>query len=127
LTPRVCRLSFASNFLLPTDSAMFCSWRRSKGRSRRNRSPYSSPRTGLPASPVATRRDPLEERRRPGRNCNYAASPAPVLTIEEGPDEDDEVEDEEEEMDEDGDAETTPLLPIFSAAHLGIFGLPTYA
>jgi len=107
---------------------MFSSWRRSKGRSRRNRSPYSSPRTGLPASPVATRRGLLEERRRPSRNFNYAASPAPVLTIEEeGPEEDDEVEDEEEEMDEDGGAETTPLLPIFSAAHLGIFGLPAYA
>jgi len=107
---------------------MLSSWGRSKGRSRRNRSPYSSPRTGLPASPVATRRDPLEERRRPGRNFNHAASPAPVLTIEEeGPKEDDEVEDEEEEMDEDGDAETTPLLPIFSAAHLGIFDLPAHA
>jgi len=115
-------------FLLPTDTVMLSSWRRSKGRSRKDRSPYSSPRTGLPESPVAARRDPREERRRPARNFDYEASPAPVVTIEEeGPEEDDDVEDEDEEMDEDGDAETTPLLPIFSAAHLGIFGLPTYA
>jgi len=34
-------------------------------------------------------------------------------------DEDDEAADQEEEGDEDGEEEDTPLLPIFSAAHLG--------
>lgn len=37
---------------------------------------------------------------------------------DEGPDED-EDENENGDMDEDGDEEVTPLLPIFSAAHLG--------
>lgn len=100
---------------------MLSSSRRSQGRLRRDRSPFSSPRTGLPASPIAARRSSLEERRRPARNFNQEASPAPVMTIgEEDADEDDGIEDEDEELDEDGDAETTPLLPIFSAAHLGI-------
>ena len=106
---------------------MLSSSRRTKGHSRRDRSPFSSPRTGLLVSPLAARRGSLEERRRPAGDFNHGASIAPRVTIEEeGLDEDVEAEEEDEELDEDGDAETTPLLPIFSAAHLGIFLLPQF-
>ena len=103
---------------------MLSNLRRSKGRSRRDRSPFSSPHTGLLASPVAARRSSLEERRRPAGDFNHDVSPGTRIAGEEDPEEDDEVEEEDEELDEDGDGETTPLLPIFSAAHLGILILP---
>lgn len=104
---------------------MLSSSRRTIGRSRRDRSPFSSPRTGLLASPLGARRNSLEERRRPAGGFNHEASPAPRTAIEEEVlEENDEDDDEDEEEDEDGDAETTPLLPIFSAAHLGISLVP---
>ena len=106
---------------------MLSSSRKFRGRSRRDRSPFSSPRTGLLASPLGARRSSLEERRRPAGGFNHEGSFAPKIKIEEeGPEEEEEeeVEDEDEELDEDGDAETTPLLPIFSAAHLGRPVLP---
>lgn len=101
------------------------------GHGRRNgeRSPFSSPFSGLLATPVAARRSSLEERRRPAADFDRDLSPTPARRIEEE-DEDAEEEDddvahepaeEEEESDEDGAGETSPLLPIFSAAHLGAF------
>ena len=99
---------------------------RSKGRSRRDRSPFSSPHAGLLVSPVAARRSSLEERRRPAGDFNHDVSFATRIAGEEDAEEDDEAEEEDEEFDEDGDAETTPLLPIFSAAHLGILVLPPH-
>ncbi|KAL9022470.1 MAG: hypothetical protein Q9185_000377 [Variospora sp. 1 TL-2023] len=104
------------------------------GHGRRNgeRSPFSSPFSGLLATPVAARRSSLEERRRPAADFDRDLSPTPARRIEEE-DEDAEEEDddvahepaeEEEESDEDGAGETSPLLPIFSAAHLD--ALPAY-
>lgn len=98
---------------------MLSSSNRRKARARRERSPFSSPHTGQLASPVAARRSSLEERRRPAGDFNHGVSPAPNITIEEGSAGEDDIKEEDEDLDEDGDAETTPLLPIFSAAHLG--------
>ena len=95
--------------------------KRARGRPRGERSPFSSPYTALLSSPIAARRGSLEERRRPAANFNVDASPASEIKIDEGEDEDEPEEDVEEgELDEDGEGETSPLLPIFSAAHLGI-------
>lgn len=83
-----------------------------------DRSPFSSPYTAHQTSPVATRHERRFQRRR------IAADYDETDITEE---EDDEPEEEEEnndnedgEDDEDGLGETTPLLPIFSAAHLGL-------
>lgn len=88
----------------------------------RDHSPFSSPFTSA-SSPVATRRGETSERRRP------AARYDDELSEDEEYDEDDvdeamegeyeETPEDFEEEDEDGLEETTPLLPIFSAAHLG--------
>ena len=95
--------------------------KRARGRQRGERSPFSSPYTALLSTPVAARRGSLEERRRPAANFNVDPSPAPEIKIDEEEDEDEPEEDVEEgELDEDGEGETSPLLPIFSAAHLGI-------
>lgn len=96
------------------------STKRGRGRPRGERSPFSSPYTALLSSPVAARRGSLEERRRPAANFNAEVSPAPEIKIiehegEEVPEDEDEV-----VVDEDGEGDTSPLLPIFSAAHLGI-------
>ena len=103
----------------------------------RDRSPFSSPFTAT-ASPVALRRSRANERRRPGAGYNAADD----LNNNENSSEnavEDEDEDEQEEEDggedadededsnaddEDGAGESTPLLPIFSAAHLD--ALPIY-
>lgn len=93
---------------------------RRKGRPRGERSPFSSPYTALLSTPIAARRGSLEERRRPAANFDADASPAPHITIDEGEDDQESDQDEEDEdLDEDGEGETSPLLPIFSAAHLG--------
>lgn len=84
-----------------------------------DRSPFSSPYSGVNSTPIAARRTSLEGRRRPAADFDRDLSPAPASRIDE---EDEEVEEEEEEEDhEDGAEETSPLLPIFSAAHLGKF------
>ena len=93
----------------------------------RDRSPFSSPYSNLLASPIAARRSSLEERRRPAARFGDGTSPGPPATepIEEEDNEDGQEEegvpDEDEEGDEDEDdhGELSPLLPIFSAAHLG--------
>ena len=100
-----------------------------KGRSRGDRSPFSSPYTALLSSSVATKRDSLDERRRPAADFDRDGSPSPTRKLlgegqerEDPEEEDDEAgyeEDGEGDNDENSDGEITPLLPIFSAAHLG--------
>ncbi|KAL9075762.1 MAG: hypothetical protein Q9161_001514 [Pseudevernia consocians] len=92
----------------------------------RQSSPFSSPNSNLHASPIAARRGSLEERRRPAANFHHGISPGPEERIDEEDqeDEDGEEEDQEEELDEDEAGELSPLLPIFSAAHLD--ALPVY-
>lgn len=88
----------------------------------RQSSPFSSPNSNLHASPIAARRGSLEERRRPAANFDHATSPgfAERINEEAQEEEDGEDEDQEEELDEDEAGELSPLLPIFSAAHLGM-------
>ena len=88
-----------------------------------NKSPFSSPYSGLVPTPVAARRSSLEERRRPAADFDHDISPGPFSRIDEEDEEEEDArvyEDEVDEQDEDGAEETSPLLPIFSAAHLGI-------
>jgi hypothetical protein len=106
----------------------------------RDRSPFSSPFT-YTASPVATKRTRAIERPRPAADYNFSEDPnndgESIEGVEEdeedeeqeggdGDEEEEEEEDEDDEaeQDEDGAGETTPLLPIFSAAHLD--ALPVY-
>ncbi|KAL8745860.1 MAG: hypothetical protein Q9190_002059 [Brigantiaea leucoxantha] len=92
-----------------------------------NKSPFSSPYSGLVPTPVAARRSSLEERRRPAANFDHDISPGPFSRIDEEDEEEEDArayEDEVDEQDEDGAEETSPLLPIFSAAHLD--ALPVY-
>lgn len=99
---------------------MLSSFKRGRGRPRGERSPFSSPYTALLSSPVAARRGSLEERRRPAADFNADVSPARDTKVDEHEDEEELEEEDEEDEDEDGEGDTTPLLPIFSAAHLGI-------
>lgn len=91
------------------------------------RSPFSSPFSGLHSTPLAARRSSLEERRRPAADFDHDLSPNTTSRIDEADDDDDEEDEEQlnehedEGLDEDGAGETSPLLPIFSAAHLGEF------
>ena len=104
---------------------------RSRALRRSERSPFSSPNSNLLASPIAARRSSLEERRRPAAKFGEGTSPGPAVSepIEEeeeedggeAPDEGDTQEVVEEGEDEEDDhGELSPLLPIFSAAHLGM-------
>ena len=99
--------------------------RLTKSQRARESSPFSSPNSNLHASPIAARRGSLEERRRPAANFDHAIPPALVDRIdEEDQEEEDGVdEDQDEEIDEDEAGELSPLLPIFSAAHLGMSSL----
>lgn len=99
-----------------------------KGRHRKERSPFSSPYTGLLSSPVAARRNSLEERRRPAADFNQDVPPGVTGKIDEEREEEEEEDgqDPDDDLDEDGDEEMTPLLPIFSAAHLGSYSLLQY-
>ena len=90
---------------------------------RSDRSALSSPFSGLLSSPLAARRSSREERRRPAADFDQDASSAQHIKIDEEPErEEGEEEEAAEEEDEgiDEDDEESPLLPIFSAAHLGI-------
>lgn len=102
--------------------------RLTKAQRARQSSPFSSPNSNLHASPIAVRRGSLEERRRPAANFNFPISPALADRVdEEDQDQDDgEEEDQEEEIDEDEPGELSPLLPIFSAAQLGMFGVSLF-
>ena len=86
------------------------------------RSPFSSPNSNLHASPVAVRRGSLEERRRPAAIFRQGISPGPASTVDDQDqeEENEEEEDQGDELDEDEPGEQSPLLPIFSAAHLGM-------
>ena len=84
---------------------------------------FSSPYSNLNASPLAARRSSLEERRRPAAKYEQKSVGATANNIgfshaQETHDEHDE-EDEGEEDDNDHAGESSPLLPIFSAEHLG--------
>lgn len=100
----------------------------SKGRHHEERSPFASPYTALLSSPIAARRNSLEERRRPAAEFNQDVSPGVTGKIDDDREEEEEGdgEDPEDELDEDGDEDMTPLLPIFSAAHLGSYSFLTY-
>ncbi len=95
-----------------------------KGRDghRRDRSPFSSPFSGLLSSPIAARRSSTEERRRPAADYDRDASSGRYIKIDEEPEQEEDQEEDVEEGDDgvDEDDEESPLLPIFSAAHLGI-------
>ena len=98
-----------------------------KGSRHRALSPLASPYYGVVPSPVAARRNVVAERRRVAADFDTTASSE--LDEEhhgdlDGANDEDEEEDEEEEElqdDEDEQGETSPLLPIFEAAHLGMF------
>ena len=99
---------------------MLASLLRPKGRRGRiDQTPFSSPFTPSDTSPwfrAAARRG-----LRRGPNANHSSEDdAPELEeIDEGMDED-WVGEEDEEDEDDGPVESTPLLPMFSASHLGI-------
>ena len=86
------------------------------------RSPFSSPNSNIHASPVAVRRGSLEERRRPAAIYTQGISPSPAISVDDQDqeEENEEEEDQEGDLDEDEPGEQSPLLPIFSAAHLGM-------
>ncbi|KAI9821900.1 MAG: hypothetical protein M1827_002482 [Pycnora praestabilis] len=88
-----------------------------KARPRADRSPFSSP-YATESSPGAAGQPTIEARRRPAADYNDEAAESG------GVNEEDEALDEITEEDEDGDGDATPLLPIFSAAHLD--AIPAY-
>ena len=110
---------------------------RSRTSPSRERSPFSSPFSGVQASPVAARRTSVEERRRPAAKFDVTGLPKPSIRIlqaetGQGDEEDDDEQEQDRENEDDGEeavedededdidaGETSPLLPIFSAAHLG--------
>lgn len=110
---------------MATKGGLFSSFTRlGKGRARKEKSPFTSPYTGLLSSPVANRRGSLEERRRPAADFDQDVSPSRGGKINDEQEEDHgNGEEQVEDTDEDGDEEMSPLLPIFSAAHLGITSL----
>lgn len=86
-----------------------------------DQTPFSSPFTPSDSSPwfrAAAQRGP---RRARAIEHSDDDMPGPLEEIDEDVDEDWIGEEEEEEDDNDGPVESTPLLPIFSASHLGSF------
>lgn len=80
---------------------------------RGERSPFSSPYAGGASSPLlGARHAGLEDHRRPAADYDNDEPPDEHDVVEESAD------DDEDGVDEDGGL-GTPLLPIFSAAHLG--------
>lgn len=109
-------------------------------RPRRDRSPFSSTFAST-ASPIAVKRTQANRRERPAASgvadrdtSDGRSNDGDTIEDAENDEEDDEQEggdgeeeeneDDEVEQDEDGAVETTPLLPIFSAAYLD--ALPVY-
>lgn len=91
------------------------------GHNAKEKSPFSSPYTGFLSSPVAVRRTSLEERRRPAADFDQDVSPGCGGKAIDEPEEERNIGGEQDEhIDEDGEEEMSPLLPIFSAAHLGL-------
>lgn len=99
---------------------MFSASKKPNGALGRERSPFSSPNSNLHASPIAVRRTSLEERRRPAAKFEHGISPGPTDRIDEECHEEDDEEEDLEEGEEDEAGELSPLLPIFSAAQLGV-------
>lgn len=97
----------------------------SKTQPGRESSPFSSPNSNLHPSPIAARRSSLEERRRPAAKYDHPRSPTPTNGADDQDEEEGngDEEDQEDELDEDEAGELSPLLPIFSAAHLGLLTL----
>ena len=117
---------------------LLSSWTRlSKSRAPQEQqsSPFPSPRTALLSSSIAARRRGVEGSQPPASDLDHDPTPGTNGKLdqdrqdrrggqqqewegddipEEGPDED-----MDGDMNEDGDDDVTPLLPIFSAAHLG--------
>ncbi|KAL9607743.1 MAG: hypothetical protein Q9167_007373 [Letrouitia subvulpina] len=93
-----------------------------------DKSPLSSPYSGLQSNPLAARRGSLVERRRPAADFDHDISPGLANRIDEEDEEDEEAafERQDEDEDEDGVEETSPLLPIFSAAHLDALAYDFY-
>jgi hypothetical protein len=87
-----------------------------------DRSPFSSPLTGVDSSPVVAKDSRMQRRRRASAEfpdeADDGGDDAPEIEVD-SPSEEDQEEDPEEDENEDGLGEQTPLLPIFSAAHLG--------
>lgn len=103
-----------------------------KDRQHGDRSPFSSPYSVVNSTPIVARRSLLEERRRPAADFDRDLTPAPASRIDEEDEDGEEViehdgkseeEEDNDNDDEDGAEETSPLLPIFSAAHLGELAL----
>ena len=94
----------------------------SPDRARRDRSPFSPHYTDLATSPVAARRSSLEERRRPAAEFGSGPSPISHKQIRERDEDDAHIDGESEGGDEEDEpGPQSPLLPIFSAEHLGEF------
>lgn len=76
---------------------------------------------------MAARRSSFEERRRPAADFNPAdfnQDVSPGVTGKTDREQEEEEEEDGQDPDdpgEDGDEDMTPLLPIFSAAHLGSY------
>lgn len=86
-----------------------------------DQTPFSSPFTPSDSSPwfrAAAQRGP---RRARGVEQSDDEMPGPLEEIDEDVEED--WIGQEEEEDDDGPIESTPLLPMFSASHLGSFSL----
>lgn len=85
--------------------------------------PVAPSRVNITLSPVAARRSSLEERRRPAARFKRGRSASQKKgLLQDSSEEENRGEDLlENEDDEDGDdrGELSPLLPIFSAEHLG--------
>ena len=95
---------------------------------RRALSPLASPYYGVVPSPISTRRNIAAERRRVAADFDTTVSSEVDDeyggldgTKDNGDEEAGEEEEDEDELQEDEDEheETSPLLPIFEAAHLG--------
>lgn len=120
---------------------MLSSWTRlskSRAPNEQHSSPFSTPHTALLSSSIAARQSSVEGYRPPAVGFDHDIPPGTDSKVDEdqdgvdgqeqewegenAPDEDPDEDldpDMDGDMDEDGDEEVTPLLPIFSAAHLG--------
>ncbi|KAG8527540.1 uncharacterized protein KY384_007692 [Bacidia gigantensis] len=80
----------------------------------------SSPSYPFGASPIAARRATLEQRRRPAARFMEGFSPGSTRRTKEPSDDEEDGQDSDESDDVDSPGEQSPLLPIFSAEHLGL-------
>ena len=97
--------------------------RRPKASRAHQQSPFSSPYSNIQASPIAARRSSIDERRRTAAKFDLPLSPVNTNRMDEEEQEDDEGENDDQDQYSDSDdaGELSPLLPIFSAAQLGIY------